>query len=353
MFMDVSLPAHKLTHPKALDTSVASAAAARMPNDDSDNSSDEYERPNTILTVAMFHKPEIGGATSSKYPNKKGMELFGDSDDQFLGMASADLTELVTGRLHTFDQWLPLSGAGQNSRGKVRIVCEYEASDPSPRSGDLVRFTTYCHPADLFPLVAGRLYQVAETNGDDVIISYESPEGWICTFQTHRYSLICEERRHTALEAAQDELASLTERLKHSPMVQNLQESVERVAVEGLLGVGTQVFQGSLALFGRWAEGGLDTAVQDVAYATNWDGRNNPNSDLDLNSPSAADDDDSPFFGSPRGSEKKEKISLHPTIDNDPKPVEEAVALPNMPACPITGFPMLDPVVAADGKYRP
>ena len=348
MFMDVSLPTHKLTHPKAEDPGLA--YAARMPNDsDHDN---DYERPNTVLTVAMFHTPEIGGATN-KYPNKKGIELSGDSDDQFLGMASVDLTEVLTGRLHTFDQWVPLSGAGQYSRGRVRIVCEYEASDPIPRTGDLVRFTSYCHPADLFPLVASRLYQVAETNGDDVIISYESPEGWICTFQTHRYSLICEERRHTAFEAAQDELASLTERLKHSPMVQNLQESVERVAVDGLLGVGSQVVQGGFALFGRWAEGGLDTAVQDVAYATNWDGRNNPNSDLNLNSPTGEngddhDDGESHFFG---GSTSKNSGQNSPSksIDEQLKPVEEAVALPNMPSCPITAFPMLDPVVAADG----
>ena len=29
---------------------------------------------------------------------------------------------------------------------------------------------------------------------------------------------------------------------------------------------------------GRWLEGGLDTAVKDIAFVTNWDGRFNPGS---------------------------------------------------------------------------
>jgi hypothetical protein len=44
---------------------------------------------------------------------------------------ATDLTQVLTGRQGTFDEWLPLLGTG-NTRGRVRIVCEYEASNTPP-----------------------------------------------------------------------------------------------------------------------------------------------------------------------------------------------------------------------------
>jgi hypothetical protein len=324
MFLDVSVPTAELTHPAVEESSPQYASVESVSTD--------FKKPNTVLTVALFHTPEIGKV--NKYPTKGGGDMSGDSDDQFLGMTSVDLTQVLTGRKGTFDEWLPLSGTG-NTRGRVRIVCEYEASDSSPRPGDCCRFTTFCHPADLFPVVPGRQYRVSSVDGEDVTISFKSPEGWVCSFQAHRFMLVCEERQHGAIEFCQEELASLTERLSNSPAVHTMAATVERLAVDGLLNVGQDAVHGSLSLLGRWFNGGVGTAIQDVTQATNWDGRYNPDALSSLSLPTA-------------GSEEPINVFAGESYETDER-LDEAKPLPNMPECPITGQPMLDPVVAADG----
>jgi hypothetical protein len=331
MFMDVSLPVEDLTYAESsLPSSQEGTASIQR------NTTTAYTKPSTILTVALFHTPEIGRAT--KYPMKGGA-MSGDSDDQFLGMASVELTRLFTGRYTSFDQWLELSGT-QTARGSVRVVCEYEASDPPPRPGDICRFTRFCHPKDLYPLVPGRNYRVTERNGDIIALAYRSMEGWECTFQAHRFMLVCQERNQNAVETAQDELASVAERLVHSPLVHSVTETVERVAVDGLLSVGEGLAQGGISLLNRWLSGGVGTVVEDIARATNWDGRYNPDNGDRLDLPDLMTVDSNEEMS---GTIKEQAVVIETQHD-------EVVALPNMPPCPITGEPMVDPVVAADGK---
>ena len=339
MFMDVSLPQSELAHPRPNDPTREQAAAMPTSQDDSSSSS-TYKKPSTTLTVALFHTSEIGKV--NKYPNK-GVSLSGDSDDIFLGMASIDMTKLFTGMDRTIDEWLPLSGVTEGSNASVRIVCEYEPSDSSPRPGDYCRFTTFCHPRDLFPLEPGRQYCVAEVHGDTVLISYTSQEGWVCSFEAHRYMLVCEERHHSTVEVAQDELASLAEKLSHSPLLHSVTETVERVAVDGLLSVGEEIVHGGFSLFNRWMSGGVQTIVSDVTHVTNWDGRYNPDDSERLNLPDVDDASDS-------HEEENETAKQPANSDKQESSETDAQALPNMPCCPITSEPMIDPVVAADGK---
>lgn len=345
MFMDVTLPASKVAHPE-----VASENSSFEPIEIPSETGKKYEKPHTVLTVALFHAAEIGRA--NKMPTKG---IFsGDSNDLFLGMASIDLLRLFTGRDHTFDGWLQLSGT-ESSRGYVRLVCEYEPSDPAPRPGDYCRFTQFCNPRDLYPLQCGHQYRVAETQGDMVIISYTTSEGWVCTFQAHRFMLICEERHHSTVEVAQDEFASMAERLAYSPLVHSINETVERVAVDGLLNVGEEVARKGLGLFNRWFSGGVDVLLNDVANATNWDGRYNPNASEDLDLPEALVSDDQED-GDPTNSGRGVQSRFDDQMDSKPAAISQVALpsfepepLPNMPSCPITGFPMIDPVVAADG----
>lgn len=340
MFMDVSLPALQVAHCDTTETT----------SFETENSSDSkmYQKPPTILTVALFHAAEVGRA--NKYPNKG--SLSGDSNDLFMGMASIDLQRLFTGRDHTFDRWLQLSGT-ETSRGLVRIVCEYEPSDPPPRPGDYCRFTRYCHPRDLYPLKCGRQYRIAEVDGDIVLISYTTSEGWVCSFQAHRFMLICEERHHSTVEVAQDEFASMAERLSYSPLVNSITHTIDRVAVDGLLSVGEEVVHGSLSLFNRWFTGGMETILGDVTNATNWDGRHNPDVSerLDLPNLRSADmEDDEDVTAAYRTSDYDDTMDSKPAaVSQVALPSLEPEPLPNMPSCPITGFPMIDPVVAADG----
>jgi hypothetical protein len=92
-----------------------------------------------VLTVGIFHSNADTSLKKQKYTQ-------GDSNDVFLGMATVNLTHLLTGKSR-FDEWLPLQGgpstASSSQRSSVRLVCEYEPSDPPPHKGDVVKFTRF------------------------------------------------------------------------------------------------------------------------------------------------------------------------------------------------------------------
>jgi U-box domain/C2 domain len=302
-----------------------------------------------ILTVAIFHASEVGRL--SKFPDKKNG---GDSDDVFLGMTSIDLTQVLTGKRRTFDEWLPLQGTLNSAKSSVRIVCEYESSDSPPFPGDVVKFTDYCRTMDLYPAVAtGRVYTVQEVNGDDVLISWTSGEGWMSTFLVHRFMLICVERHHSVVDLCQDELASIRERIAYSPMVHVVQQSVERIPDDGLLTIGAEAVRNGASLLSRWWENGLETTARDLSFATNWDGRHNPSASDSL-ATSSLDVDE--VLTEPSTMPQSHNDPHYPTsitasavsgVDSSRLALEQP--LPNMPPCPITGESMRDPVVAADG----
>lgn len=161
--------------------------------------------------------------------------------------------------------------------------------------------------------------------------------------------LLVVERHYGAMDIYQEEMLSIAQRLSHSPMLNVIQESVQRIDDEGLVRVGVSAVQEGVALLNRWFQGGFETVAQDLAFATNWDGRFNPDAETslatnDVASPTAASTDasdvatSSSSFASQEvwGTENDEMRSSQPT-------------LPNMPSCPITQEPMRDPVVAADG----
>ncbi|VEU35205.1 unnamed protein product [Pseudo-nitzschia multistriata] len=377
-FMDVSLPVSQLTHSAETPLSSSSSSSEEVHHEDAapealDDPFYSYQKPdNTALTVAIFHS-ESGSNNLGKHKHKdklgEGGTVSGDSDDAFLGMASIDLAALFTGMVPELDEWVPLHGTASDhhhvghqehyrssnrhrtTRGAaVRIVCEYEPSDAPPKPGDICRFTKFCHPRDLYPLEPSRSYKVdtVRGNGTAVILSYESPEGWLLSFQAHRNMLFTEERHVSPLNTAQDELQTLGERLAVSPLIAAVTETAERVLDDGLVGIAGEIVKGSAFVFDRWFRGGVDTVIRDLRDVTNLDGRHNQDAigeSLEIGLGSSASLDDA----SDDGVDNAESCAEHEPAALDPIEEQQGEALPNMPPCPITGFPMVDPVVAADG----
>lgn len=357
-FMDVSLPVSELTHSTESTISDETTASSSA-NENIENATALLEDPyygykkpeNTTLTVAIFHAGMENTRRKLKSYDEK--NISGDSDDAFLGMASIDLTRLFTGKVAELDEWLPLTGTNSYNDGRrnldyqssmkgrhrgasVRIMCEYEVSDVPPKAGDICRFTRFCHPKDLYPLEPSRSYKVEQVhaNGDFMHLSYESQERWLLSFQAHKNMLICEERHVSALNTAQDELQTLGERLSVSPLVTTVTETAGRVADEGVIGIAEGVVRGSAFVFDRWLKGGVDTIIRDLQDITNLDGRHNVGNmgqRLDLDSPHSS--------SASLAGDNVEGSSA--AIDQDSFPKKEAEALPNMPSCPITGFPMV------------
>uniref|UniRef100_A0A7S4UT27 U-box domain-containing protein n=1 Tax=Ditylum brightwellii TaxID=49249 RepID=A0A7S4UT27_9STRA len=338
-----------------------------------------------VLTIVIFHS--VGGGnddSKKKDPNKKA-NANDDDNDISLGFTSVNIRHLLTGKVTIIDEWFPLSDNGTNSdddddsddiysysAGEVRLLCEYEPTDPPPRTGDLCRITGFCCPTDLYPVPAHLLFRVDEMDGDDIILSYKTEEeGWHCTFVVHRFSVICAKRHQAAIERYREGLVDAANKLVHSPLVKVVAETVkERMPEDGVLFVGADIVLGGFGLIGRWAKGGIGTALDDVVNVTNWDGRHTPrlldnedeNVQIEINNAGMSDEENEEDTADYRADIYQDELDGLQDMNNG-NAMEElssstttslssltAVATTTtLPCCPITGQPMKDPVVAADG----
>ena len=295
--------------------------------------------PKQMLCVSLFHSD--GDASLSKGKSKKHamkQSNVASDHDEFAGMASIDVTAVLTGKSTCIDKWLPLEGlddATGSTTGSARIIIEYECAEIEPRVGDKVRFTGFVNAA-LCPVPRNQIFKVEEVIGDETILSYVTPvERWRCRIKAHRFMLISVERHVTAVERYQEELFELTNNLAHSPAAEVVSETVKSLPEEGLIAVGMQTAFGGITLLQRWAEQGMKVAVDDIVYAANLDGKQTPEEEDE------SDDDDLSF--------SDHSIS---GLDEDDVSVESDANLSvasDMPCCPISGEPMHHPVVAADG----
>jgi hypothetical protein len=330
------------------------------------NDHSHHNRPSPpMLQFSLFSK----SSTSGK--NKK---QFGSEEDYLVGKCSINVLRILTGKTPYFDEWCTLN-KDNNEAGRVRVVIEYEPSDPPPRPGDVCVFANVypvdeeLYPVPLFtvknvprpmrsslsmtscttisstslsssvysrsaPLALyPKTFRVDEVVGDHVVLCYKTPEGWNCTFEVHRYLLLCIERYQAVVEKCKDQVLDLCDNLTQSPMVDIIGKKIEAVPDEGLVFVGTEAVGGSINMLGRWLANGVDYAVNDVVDSFNLDGRYSHLSDEEDEEASEKDYDD----------------QYNTSIPNQKIDVKEKQALPGMPDCPITGAPMVDPVVAADG----
>jgi hypothetical protein len=334
------------------------------------SSSSKLRRP--ILQLSLYSKRNIDKLSSGKGGNKWGSTTKKDvsiikDDDEFLGTCSINVLQILCGKTPYFDEWCTIHNTTNNKEnsmtGRVRIVIEYDPTDPPPRYGDTCIFANvYPLHADLYPIapytirnstsITGRklstiikrpkLYRVEEVVGDNVILSYQTPnEGWQCTFEVHRYLLLCVDRYQPSMEKYREQIMDLVDNVSQSPAVEEITKTIERLPEEGLVYVGTDIVEHTVDLLGRWWETGLDCMVEDIVNSTNLDGRYTQFiSDDD-------DDDDDEEENEEKGGDGK--VQIIPQSYQYEASSEGKKALPGMPCCPITGQPMIDPVVAADG----
>lgn len=332
--------------------------------------------PQPLLTINMFHA-QIEDEDIHDENNQNNNNTHHNPDrDHHLGGATINVHSVITGKVPYFDSWIPLHMNDNNRHnhnntlkhnnnnnnnnahtvnntpipynGEVRIICEYEPNDPPPRPGDLCRLTGFCNPTHyLYPLtLPSQIFLVNDVKGDDVILSYKSnPENWNCQFRVHRYMLVCAVRHQAALETYKNNILKWTDKMIQSPIFDIVTDVVQRrLPQEGLLQIGAEGCKEGLNLLGRWWEGGVPTIVGDIVYATNLDGQHsashlNQDSDKDYDNEALPINKDV-FIAGHLGSEED--------LEGPPEDLKKD-CLPGMPNCPITGQPMLNPVVAADG----
>mmetsp|Transcript_35274 Transcript_35274/g.75309 ORF Transcript_35274/g.75309 Transcript_35274/m.75309 type:complete len:788 (+) Transcript_35274:203-2566(+) len=320
--------------------------------------------------------PYLGNNEKDNLPEK--------NEDYLLGKCSINVLRILSGKTPYFDEWCTLhddnhsqqhqrrgSSDGDGAAGRVRIVVEYEPSDPPPRPGDKCVFANACPLADeLYPIPLHSMcnvtrparssstlssvsfessssrttsrpslssslicrpkrYLVEEVVGDHVILSYRTPaEGWTCTFEVHRYLLLCVECHVACVEKYRERVLDLCDNVSHSPAMGAVIKTVETLPDEGLVHVGSELVVGGVGLLERWWENGVEGLVEDVVDGINLDGRY-----------------------SCLSCDEEEKDGHDNFVDAQSLETgqDEKKALPGMSCCPITGLAMVEPVVAADG----
>lgn len=332
-------------------------------------------QPNKIRpSLPMLHFSLYSKSSSSKHKKQFGPDTSNNESDYFVGKCSINVLRVLTGKTPYFDEWCTLHNENINETGRVRIVIEYEPADPPPRPGDLCVFANvYPIDEELYPVplytvknitrtmrtsmsmsscttlsstslsslhsrcvplaLHPKSFRVDEVVGDHVVLSYKTSEGWNCTFEVHRYLLLCIERYQAVVEKCRDQVLDLCDNFIQSPMVDIIGKKIVALPDEGLVHVASEAVGGGVHMLGRWLSNGVEFAVEDVVDGFNLDGRYSHLSD---------DEEDVESSQSDSGYDAK---SLPQKTDTD----EEKKALPGMPCCPITGVPMIDPVVASDG----
>ena len=374
-YFDVTCPGFplKMNVTKAKQLTSSAGASRVRPGKDAGQSKKNNILPRRrppILQLSLYSKK--GGGSGSGH--KQGKWPFGGDvsiekdDDRLLGKCSINVLPILCGKTPYLDEWCTLHhksdsrvdhGSRVDAAGRVRIVIEYEPTDPPPRPGDLCVFANV-HPLadELYPIApysirnstgrstAGKsltrrpkTYRVEEVVGDNVVLSYQTSEGWQCTFEVHRYILLCVERYQGAVEKYREQVLDLCDNLSQSPAVEILAKTMETLPDEGLIHVGVELVEASLGLLGRWWETGLDGIVEDLVDGTNLDGRYSHLSD---------DEEDGVENDVDEGAQVQQLLPPHPNHLTEASR-DERKPIPGMPCCPITGQQMIEPVVAADG----
>lgn len=350
------------------------------------------------LELTLYSNHGFSGTTAHNQNKRNPLD---DSDSYLVGKCSINILRILSGATPYFDEWCPLyedngDSSGhlrrhktddEESSGRVRLVIEYEPTDPAPAPGDLCVFANAYHTDEVYPIpfysvrndavqsaltststsiksstssptttpasqcssqlsssptLCRKTYRVEEVIGDHVVLSYDtSLEKWHCTFEVHRYLLLTVERHQALVEKYRERVLDLCDNISQSPAIDAVARTVEAIPDEGLVYVGADAAEGGVKILGRWWKTGVEGLVEDVVDGINLDGRHTR----------LLEDDKEEWD---EKSTNTEEGAYLPT----PEPVQCTTAasapddgkiLPGMPCCPITNVPMIEPVVAADG----
>jgi len=307
-----------------------------IPGDDKKN----ILLPNSMLSISLYHCDGKGGA-NDKYPEKK------QSGEEFcFGNALVDTKSVISGKINCIDEWIPLSDGMEVTvkSAEVRVICEYESTNLEPRIGDQCRILTeYVSSIEFYPIPTNHIFQVDDMHDEFLSLSFLSPEGWICTFPIHRnIIIIVKQQENSLIKNLCYNLHDYTQKVQVSPMAEVLSDTINRRILEdGLIDVSIDTFQNAVGVFETWISSDdiLETTTRDFINVLNLDGKHGTEF-------AAANTNNESVEEEQTSNSSVNVPSLPAVVQED---IHREQTLPQLPYCPITGQPMIDPVVAADG----
>jgi hypothetical protein len=297
-----------------------------------------------------------------------------NKQDKLIGETIVSIVSCILSSTSTQKSWYPLQDEEGNEAGQIQLAIHFDTASDVPRKGDIVRIAGF-GGLDYYSkiLQPGARLEVVDVYQDQVFTHCKSLEGWDISFEFHR-NLIHVVRRPSLLKDAQSQLQGQIARVQNSHAymrAENMwrslpperQQQVVHTYNFALFSGGVVYELATKSLNTTWNNGlragvwecfdGTKEALSKVSEqfsCVDWRGINNSSIGTLTNEPES---------GTAKSTDQiKQKLVIvdgfgadskrEPHQDDD-KVEDKAGSCPEQLICPITGCPMEDPVVAADG----
>ncbi|CAH0483010.1 unnamed protein product [Peronospora belbahrii] len=359
------------------------------------------------LDVQIFHRSDEitdtmanAASTSNALDNSNYVAALGP-DDKLIGAVIVPLLPCLMTSVSSFRGWYQLTDEESQKAGQLQLSLSFDVSAATnhlePRKGDIVRLTGFGgleYYSKILP--PGARLEVLDTFQDQVFVQTRSLEGWPLSFELHR-NLVHVERRPSLFHDASEQLHNQVTRVRQLRVVTSAQRvwrtlpETPRAQLENSAAFvaffGTQAYSMIMRSVHDLLRSGVYSGVQTFVSSSKdafgqvkhefvrvyWSAPRRVTSGyLD-----AGYDDDLIDCG-PRTNrghivraftaadrlaveyedQDEEELMMHWKTYEDSEEFKQQEAqegnedesdVPEQLICPITGCPMLDPVVAADG----
>lgn len=334
---------------------------------------DEYQPCFPELLVQVFHRAD---ATLPAVAASSGAQAARGAEDKLIGFVRVPLLPCLLSTSSSHRAWYSLVGEDNQSAGQLQLALHFEAGDIELMKGDIVRLAGFGgadYYAKLLPM--GVRMEVVDTFQDQVLVQYKSVEGWMLSYELHR-NILHLVHRPSIIRDAHTQLTGSLSRMRHAPLVARAEGlwmalperhrlqllstyqfskytthaayAVLAQAVNETLVHGVRAGAYSCAAHTADAYGKVKMEFKQTFWAPNPSSMvvRRVDEDMDLLL------DCGPRKARGRivaGFTPDDRFSDEEIIDDYDEDDEMDDAVPEQLICPITGCPMTDPVVAADG----
>lgn len=178
----------------------------------------EFHACSPELIVQVFHRFEEKKAASPAAAASSAATVE-PPGDKLLGSVVVPLLPCLMSSSSSHRAWYPLLDEDRRDAGQIQLALHFDVGGMAPIKGDLIRLAGYGgmeYYSKVIP--AGVRLEVVETYQDQVFAQYKSIEGWIVSFEFHR-NIVHVVHRPSILREAHTQLHGQITRVRQSRLL--------------------------------------------------------------------------------------------------------------------------------------
>lgn len=183
----------------------------------------EFHACSPELIIQVFHRFEEKKASSPVAAAASSAAAVEPPGDKLLGSVVVPLLPCLMSSSSSHRAWYPLSDDDRRDAGQIQLTLHFDVGGMVPIKGDLIRLAGYGgmeYYSKVIP--AGVRLEVVETYQDQVFAQYKSIEGWMVSFEFHR-NLVHVVHRPSILREAHTQLHGQITRVRQSRLLKRAQ----------------------------------------------------------------------------------------------------------------------------------